>query len=53
MKACEGGCGRRVSLNKVRCLECLAKEVKFRLTMGGIEAEPEEIERALYRQIER
>jgi hypothetical protein len=44
---CEGRCGRNVSANKAKCLECQAKEAVARLACEGVFVSHEEAMRGI------
>ncbi len=44
---CNGKCGRMVSANKVKCLDCQAKEAVARLAVQGVFVKHEEAMRGI------
>ena len=45
--ACDGGCGKSVSANKLKCADCLAKEAYGNLIERGIEVEADDMKRLI------
>ncbi len=37
--ACEGGCGKSVSANKRKCLECIDREIDFHMKVAAFKGE--------------
>tara|TARA_R110000868_G_scaffold225107_4_gene477341 strand:+ start:561 stop:734 length:174 start_codon:yes stop_codon:yes gene_type:complete len=48
--ACGGGCGKTVSANKLKCVECLAREAYENLIERGIEVEADDMKRLILNQ---